>query len=320
MWRRRDPICRPRRGLGGVPALPQRLPAPRRQARRHAAAVGELSRLRHRVRHRGARARGCEALVPRHLEVVRLRAGALRLVVQRIELRVEPRRGVPLALERARRGWRGRLVRRRGRRRLVTPDAAEEAHRALQSAAVAADAAAQRRLLAGDELAPSRSWASPSASTGSRGRSRRRGATAASWACSRRRSWPGMRRGGRLCTGSAERRARVADGRLRARARVLAAGDDDAAGEAADRMAAGGEAFARTALALAALARRDEVAYGTALRAVIADFEAATCISRAFPSRIQRSCSSASPRRAGSPSGRRRRSCPRPRSRGASRL
>jgi hypothetical protein len=39
-------------------------------------------------------------------------------------------------------------------------------------------------------------------------------------------------------------------------------------------MAAGGEAFARTAAALAALAARDEAAYAAALRAVIADFEA----------------------------------------------
>ena len=39
-------------------------------------------------------------------------------------------------------------------------------------------------------------------------------------------------------------------------------------------MAAGGEAFERTAAALAALAGRDEAAYAVALRAVIADFEA----------------------------------------------
>jgi hypothetical protein len=39
-------------------------------------------------------------------------------------------------------------------------------------------------------------------------------------------------------------------------------------------MSAGGEAFARAATALAALARGDGPAYATALRAVIADFEA----------------------------------------------
>ena len=89
-----------RGGLGGLPPLPQRLPAAGRQARGHAAAVGELPGLRHRLRHRGARARGSEGLVPRHLQLARLRAGPLPAVVQRRELRLRPRRGFPLALER----------------------------------------------------------------------------------------------------------------------------------------------------------------------------------------------------------------------------
>ncbi|MDX6538490.1 MAG: hypothetical protein QOI71_100, partial [Gaiellales bacterium] len=54
----------------------------------------------------------------------------------------------------------------------------------------------------------------------------------------------------------------------------LAAGDDAGAAAAAEGMASGGEAFARTAHALTGLARGDENAYATALRAVIADFEA----------------------------------------------
>ena len=54
----------------------------------------------------------------------------------------------------------------------------------------------------------------------------------------------------------------------------LAAGDDTAAESAAAQMAHGGEAFERTAAALGALARRDEDAYASALRAILSDFEA----------------------------------------------
>src|SRR5262249_44779449 len=46
------------RALGGVPALPPRLPAARGGAAGDARALGELSRLRDRVRYRRARARG----------------------------------------------------------------------------------------------------------------------------------------------------------------------------------------------------------------------------------------------------------------------
>ena len=53
----------------------------------------------------------------------------------------------------------------------------------------------------------------------------------------------------------------------------LAAQDDAPAGAAAEQMASGGEAFERTAAALAALVRHDEAGYADALRAVIADFE-----------------------------------------------
>jgi len=54
----------------------------------------------------------------------------------------------------------------------------------------------------------------------------------------------------------------------------LALDDDAAAAVAAAEMAAGGDAFERTAAALAALAECDEAAYAAALNAVIADFEA----------------------------------------------
>jgi len=54
---------------------------------------------------------------------------------------------------------------------------------------------------------------------------------------------------------------------------AVARGDDTLAGRAAARMREGGEAFARTADALAALAARDGAAYEAALRAIVDDFE-----------------------------------------------
>ncbi len=53
----------------------------------------------------------------------------------------------------------------------------------------------------------------------------------------------------------------------------LALADDEAAAAAAAGMAAGGEAFERTAAALGALARHDPAAYTDALQAIVADFE-----------------------------------------------
>ena len=55
---------------------------------------------------------------------------------------------------------------------------------------------------------------------------------------------------------------------------AAALGDDDALARAAGAMREGGDAFARTADALTALARRDSAAYAQALRAIVADFEA----------------------------------------------
>ena len=55
---------------------------------------------------------------------------------------------------------------------------------------------------------------------------------------------------------------------------ALAAGRDDEVPAAAATMHAGGEAFARTADALGALAAGDRPAYESALRAIVADFEA----------------------------------------------
>ncbi|HTI32858.1 MAG TPA: hypothetical protein VL422_04215 [Miltoncostaea sp.] len=54
---------------------------------------------------------------------------------------------------------------------------------------------------------------------------------------------------------------------------ALAQGDDALAGRAAARMAEGGEAFARAAAALAALAAGDGDAYGSAVVAIVRDFE-----------------------------------------------
>jgi hypothetical protein len=150
----------------------------------------------------------------------------------------------------------------------------EDEHRALQAAAVEADAEAQRCLLAGD-----RAGAEPFLRTSEQ---------------RYRESWDAAPPGGygRLVGMLKAAILRGDAGRAAAYARAalgdeiesptaayalalacLAAGDDPAAAAAAEQMAAGGAAFERTASALAALARRDDDAYAGALRAVIADFE-----------------------------------------------
>ena len=151
----------------------------------------------------------------------------------------------------------------------------DEQHRALQAAAVEADAAAQRCLLAGDRagaepylrLSEQRyreSW--EAAPPGGYGR------------------LVGMLKAAILRSDAAQ----AADYALAALAfgtesptaayalalACLAAHDDVAGAAAADQMATGGEAFARTAAALGALARRDGGAYAAALRSVLDDFEA----------------------------------------------
>lgn len=151
----------------------------------------------------------------------------------------------------------------------------DEQHRALQAAAVEADARAQRHLLAGNRAAAEyplseserlyrESW--EAAPPGGYGRLigmlkaailRGEPAAAASYA--------------RAALGEGVESPTAAYALALA---CLAAGDDARAGAAAEQMAAGGEAFERTAAALAALARRDEPAYASALHAVIADFEA----------------------------------------------
>lgn len=151
---------------------------------------------------------------------------------------------------------------------------AEEEHRALQAAAVAADAEAQRCLLAGDPVG-----AKPHLRSAQQ---------------LYRESWEAAPPGGygrlvgmlkaAILLGEAEEAAAyalaaLAFGTESATAAYalalacLAAGDDAAAASAAQQMAAGGDAFERTSAALAALARGDEAAYAEALRAVIADFE-----------------------------------------------
>jgi hypothetical protein len=150
----------------------------------------------------------------------------------------------------------------------------DEEHRSLQAAAVEADAAAQRRLLAGD-----RAGAEPFLLESER--------------CYRE-SWEVAPPGGygrlvgmlkaAILRGDAESAAAYTRAALAGETAsptaayavalaCLAEQDDPAAAVAAAGMAAGGEAFERTAAALAALAARDEAAYAHALRAVIEDFE-----------------------------------------------
>jgi hypothetical protein len=62
--------------------------------------------------------------------------------------------------------------------------------------------------------------------------------------------------------------------RLLGRIDALLATSDATAAAAAEGMRTGGDAFERTADALAALARRDRERYGQAVRAIVADFEA----------------------------------------------
>ena len=150
-----------------------------------------------------------------------------------------------------------------------------EDHRELQAHAVEADATAQRYLLAGDrvgaepflqasELLYRASW--DIAPPGGYGR------------------LVGMLKAA-ILRGDADAAAAYARAALGAQdssptaayalaLACLAVGDDAEATTAAEGMAAGGEAFERTAAALAALARHDAVAYATALTGVIADFEA----------------------------------------------
>jgi hypothetical protein len=151
----------------------------------------------------------------------------------------------------------------------------EEGHRALQAAAVEADAAAQRCLLAGD-----RAGAEPHLRVAEQ---------------HYRESWEAAPPGGygrlvgmlkaAILRGDAADAAAFALDALAFGTEsptaayalalsCLAAGDDVAGAFGAEQMAAGGEAFERTADALGALARRDEAAYAAAVRAVVADFEA----------------------------------------------
>jgi hypothetical protein len=54
---------------------------------------------------------------------------------------------------------------------------------------------------------------------------------------------------------------------------ALIAGEDADAGRFSEAMAAGGDAFARTARAIAALAAREERVYADALEEIVGDFE-----------------------------------------------
>ena len=152
--------------------------------------------------------------------------------------------------------------------------AADELHRDLQARAVEADAEAHRLLMAGDPAG-----AEPFLIVAE-------GSYRASWEAAPPGGYGrlvGMLKAAILRGegGAAAAYARAAldgesDSPTAAYARALAClamNDDAEAAAAAAQMATGGEAFERTAAALGALARRDEVVYATALRAVIADFE-----------------------------------------------
>jgi hypothetical protein len=149
-----------------------------------------------------------------------------------------------------------------------------EEHRALQAAALDADAQAQRNLLAGDDAA-----AAPFLRESER---------------YYRESWEASPPGGygrlvgmlkaAILRDDASGAAAYAQAALAGESGSptaayalalahLAAGDDAAAVGDAARMAEGGEAFARTSAALAALAHGDGVRYAAALGEVIADFE-----------------------------------------------
>jgi hypothetical protein len=150
----------------------------------------------------------------------------------------------------------------------------DEEHRALQARAVEADAGAQRRLMAGD-----RAGAEPFLRESER-------LYRESWEAAPPGGYGrlvGMLKAAILC-GDARDAAAYAFAALSGESdsptaayalalACLAVGDDAAAGTAAAQMASGGEAFVRTAAVLAALAHGDAIAYATALRAVVADFE-----------------------------------------------
>jgi glycerate kinase len=153
-------------------------------------------------------------------------------------------------------------------------DSAESAQAALAEA-IALEADGQRRLLAGDAAGGARAMAAAA--------DRYR----VSWERAGPRSFGrliGMLKAA-LIAGDATDAARYAREQLEGGAdsppswyalalAAAALNDDDALARAAEEMRAGGDAFTRTADALAALARRDTAAYADALRAIVADFEA----------------------------------------------
>jgi hypothetical protein len=152
---------------------------------------------------------------------------------------------------------------------------AGDRHRELQALAVDADAAAQRCLMAGDRAA---------ADTHLREAERR---YRASWEAAPPGGYGrlvGMLKAailrGDTSDAAAYARTALASGSESPTAAYafalacLAAGDDVVGADAAARMAAGGDAFERTAVALQALTRRDAPAYAAALRVVLDDFEA----------------------------------------------
>ena len=324
MWRQAAArSCRPRPSRWeGFRQLSRGLPATRRQARGHAAAVGELPDLRHHVRHRRARARGRARRLPGDLRLVRLRPGAVRLVVQHLELRLGLGGAFPSPSSGSSGGGGGgRLVRRRRRRRLVERMANEE-HRAPAGRGRRSRRRGAARLLVGRprgrRAVPARVRAAISRVVGGRAagrlRSSGRHAQGGDPARATRPAAAGVR-----ARGARRRAPSRRPPRTRSRWPAWPRGTTRPRAAAAAQMAAGGEAFERTAAALAALAARDErcLRLGAACRDRRTS-KPAICTSRACRSRTPRSCSSGSPRRADWPSTRSRRSCLRSRRAGLS--
>jgi hypothetical protein len=152
--------------------------------------------------------------------------------------------------------------------------APERGHRELQSDAVAAEGRAHRALLAGDTDAARDALREAA------------GLYRASWEVAPPRSYGrliGMLKAA-VIAGDARAEAAYVRAQVEPDAESPAAGyavavaalvegDDGAAEDAAAGMRGASPAFARTADAIAALARRDGDAYGAALDAIVADFE-----------------------------------------------
>ena len=247
--------------------------------------------------------------LPRHLQLVRLRARPVRVDVQHLELRLGTRRRLRFAFERGlgRRRRRGRLVRRRWRRRLVAaprwPTRRSTAHcRPRPSGRRRCAALPAGGRPRGRRAVPARRRAALPRVLGSRAAGRLRPPRRHAQGRDPAR---GRRRGSRLRAGGARLRDRVADCRLRARARLPGRGRRHGrrVGSRADGTRRRGVRAHGGGAGRAGTARRGRLRLGAARRAR-ATSRRATSISRACRSPTPRSCSSGWPRPAASRSAR----------------